>query len=140
GTDRTDVGEELEVLLEPVDLTRLRHTHAALRTFEHRSRIHLPALAQAREFAESGLEDALDAGDLLTVRGDLAEQAGQVGAGPETLLELVGAAHGPAEHRLLAEDDDPRGEREHDEQTQDELDRQARAEHQHRNIEVAIHA
>ena len=98
------------------------------------------ALAQTREFAEPGLEDAFDTGDLFAVGGDLAEQAGQIGTGPEALFELVGAAHRPVEHRLLAEDDDPRGEREYDEQTEDELYRQARAQHQHRDIEVAIHA
>src|SRR6185369_6425301 len=79
--DRADVGEEFQILFEPIQFTRERHAHAALRAFENRALIHLPAaLPQAREFAEARLEDAFDAVDALAIRGDFAEQRLQIGA------------------------------------------------------------
>jgi hypothetical protein len=104
------------------------------------ARIHLPALAQAGEFAESRLENAFDAGHLVAGRGHLAKQAGKIGARPEAFLEIVGAFHRPAEHRHFAEDDHPRKERKHQQDHHDDLDEQAGVEHELQNIDTAVHA
>jgi hypothetical protein len=62
--------------------------------------------------------------------GDVAEQRGEVGAGPEALFEFVGMAAGIVEDLLLAEDDHPRGDRESEQDDHHQLHRQAGVQHE----------
>src|SRR3546814_17113084 len=57
GADRTDVGEELEFALEPVELARGGHAHRPLRTLELHAAVDAAALADAVEVAEAAFED-----------------------------------------------------------------------------------
>src|SRR3546814_7157866 len=61
GADRSDVGEELEVALQPVELARGGHAHRTLRAFELDAAVDAAALADAVEVAETAFEDRLQA-------------------------------------------------------------------------------
>ncbi|MFI4969767.1 MAG: MotA/TolQ/ExbB proton channel family protein, partial [Lysobacterales bacterium] len=61
---------------------------------------------------------------LFGTAADLLEQARKIGAGPEALLEFVGARIRAVDQRLLAEDDEPRRDRESDQDPEHQLDRQ----------------
>src|SRR3546814_6126368 len=61
GTDRTDVGEELEVALQPIELARGGHAHRPLRALELHAAVDAAALADAVEVAEAAFEDCLEA-------------------------------------------------------------------------------
>ena len=71
------------------------------------------ALAQAVELAEPGFEDRLQAGDQAIPVGGARVQLRQVGAGPEAVLELLGAAVRDLVGARLAEDDHPAHHRGH---------------------------
>src|SRR5690606_15927706 len=107
GTDRTDVGEELEVALQPVELARGGHAHRALRAFELDPAVDAATFADAIELAEAAFEDRLQPARVAPPALRAGVQLGQVGTGPEPLLETVGLVLGAAEQAALAEDDHP---------------------------------
>src|SRR4029079_17233539 len=103
--DRSDVGEELEVVLQAVELARGRGAHRALSAFQLHARIHATPLADAVELAEAAFEDRFEPGDVAVALGGARIEFRQLRAGPEPLLEAHGLALGAVEHALLAEDD-----------------------------------
>ena len=96
--------------LQDVGLARQHHAHHPLRALHHRARIRPLLTAQAGKLLEARLEDAGHADGVPRIRADLAVQRGQVAAGPEAVLEVVGRIlrlpqgaaapedHGPGHH------------------------------------------
>src|SRR6185503_17087081 len=138
GADRTDVGEEFQVALQRADLAGTGHLHRALGTFDHAALVVGLALALAGEFAEARLEDVLHAVAGAAV-AHFAEQLGQVAAGPETLLEGLRVLQRRLGLAVLADDDDPGHEGEHQQDQQHALHGQAGARDQLENVQSAVH-
>src|SRR5690606_15352085 len=134
--DRADVGEEFQVVLEPVEFARGGRAHRALRALQVDPAVDAATLADAIELAEAAFEDRLQAADLAIALGGAGVKLGQLGPGPEAFLETVGFAIGAIKDALLAENDHPGGDRAEDEQQQDELYRQARVQHQGQHVDA----
>ena len=104
GARRPDSRERRKARLEPVDFAELSDAHRAPHALEQLSRRHGLA-AQAREFAEACLENALQPNRGLVARPDLAIQLPEVAARPERAFKPVRFRLGQREQAPLAEND-----------------------------------
>src|SRR5690606_34132843 len=95
-------------------------------------------VAQAGELAEAGLEDRLQPADNSVAVGGGRVQLDQVRAGPEPVLEFVRFLVGALEGAQLAENDYPADQGPGQQQQDDQLDRQARAQHQVQVVDAAV--
>src|SRR3546814_1078330 len=77
--DRTDIGEELQVVLQPVEFARGGGAHRALRALELDPGIHAAALADAVELAEAALEDRFQPADVAVALAGAGVELGQIG-------------------------------------------------------------
>jgi hypothetical protein len=106
-TDRADIGQEFEVAFQAIELARGGRAHAALRAFQLHACVDAAALADAVELAHAAFEDRLEPFDVAAALGRVGVQLGQLGTGPEALLEIVSFLLCAIQHALLAQDDHP---------------------------------
>ena len=114
--------------LEMVHLALVGGAHGAARAVHEHRHVHAGLLAQLDELAKSRLENALHAAGVVRELAALLVERAEVRAAPEAALELVGAAHGVADHEQLAENVVPRDQRNEQQQRHDQLHQHARVE------------
>jgi hypothetical protein len=124
-------------LLEPVGFPELCHAHRATAAVDQLGAGHADLLPQPGKLSEARDEDSRHAAR--TRRIERLVEHGEVDAGPEAVLELVGGGPRLVQHAALAENDRPRHDRGADQQRHDQLDDDARVQHERQQRMLADH-